>query len=449
MNRHITAKYHTKTVSDFIDWHKQRMLNLSPGFQRKSVWSEKDRKKLIRSVFEGFPVPSIFLYRREDEAGRAVYDVLDGKQRLESLFAYCRVRGFGRQGFSVPFQFMAVHDPDKEARSWSLKDLKSHSRLHHLLDYKLQVVEVRGDLADIQELFVRINSTGKKLSNQERRKAQFIASPVLAEAELLASKLGKQLLKDRIVTRSQQQRMKDVELICELLLTLYQDAPINKKAAVDTAMAGNGINRNSIAKASRDLVRIYAVIRKILPEVRATRFKNHSEFYSLMSALNQLQLEGKDLSDRRGQGIAARLLCNLSDEANAAQVERRSLKTLKIKPVVRDYLMAVEQGADAVGQRRKRQAILVSLIGNTFSERDRVRGFNRQQRELVWSATRTLRCPGRRNGTPCRAVLTWKNFQVDHIQPWSKGGRTNLANARALCRSCNAAKGNRTRGRSR
>ena len=41
--------------------------------------------ELIQSILDRYPIPSIFLYRRE-ENGRPVYDVLDGKQRLETVF---------------------------------------------------------------------------------------------------------------------------------------------------------------------------------------------------------------------------------------------------------------------------------------------------------------------------------------------------------------------------
>jgi len=443
MSRRVKTKFSTKRIADFVKLHQRRLLNLSPGFQRKSVWGEKDRKKLIRSIFEGYPVPSVFLYKRVDQRGRNVYDVLDGKQRLESVFAYCRLRGFNRQGFGVGFQFKGLPHPDDEEYDWTWRDLKVWRRQHRLLDYKLQVVEVGGELADIQELFVRINSTGKKLSNQERRRAQYIMSPVLSEAERLAARLAKRLSEDRIVSASQRLRMKDVELMCELLLTFFHGGPINKKAAVDAAMSGQGINLHSVRKAARGVVRIYKLARTILPEMKSTRFKNHSEFYSLVTTLHQLSQRDLDLSDRRGQRIAERLLHRLGSDANRAQEERRRLKTITIKPVVRDYLMAVEQGADAVGQRVKRQAILTALLGNLFSERDRRRLFTPQQRELVWSSMQGRRCVGRRNGKRCNRRLNWHSFQVDHIRPWSKGGKTDLTNARGLCPRCNASKGNR------
>ena len=37
----------------------------------------------------------------------------------------------------------------------------------------------------------------------------------------------------------------------------------------------------------------------------------------------------------------------------------------------------------------------------------------------------------------------YKKLQVDHKDPWSKGGRTTLANAQLLCEHHNKAKGNR------
>jgi len=39
-----------KTVQDIINHYKNRHLNLHPGFQRDSVWRDRDRKHLIDSV---------------------------------------------------------------------------------------------------------------------------------------------------------------------------------------------------------------------------------------------------------------------------------------------------------------------------------------------------------------------------------------------------------------
>lgn len=43
----------------------------------------------------------------------------------------------------------------------------------------------------------------------------------------------------------------------------------------------------------------------------------------------------------------------------------------------------------------------------------------------------------------CRRLFFPDELTVDHIEPWSKGGRTVLSNAQLLCRPCNSIKGNR------
>ena len=43
----------------------------------------------------------------------------------------------------------------------------------------------------------------------------------------------------------------------------------------------------------------------------------------------------------------------------------------------------------------------------------------------------------------CHQHFAADELTVDHKAPWSKGGRTELSNARLTCRACNSRKGNR------
>ncbi len=43
----------------------------------------------------------------------------------------------------------------------------------------------------------------------------------------------------------------------------------------------------------------------------------------------------------------------------------------------------------------------------------------------------------------CKNYFYLDELEVDHITPWSKGGRTVLSNAQFLCRACNSSKGNK------
>jgi len=46
----LTHRPENKTVKDIESLYAAGLLNLEPGFQRQSVWSERDRAKLIDSI---------------------------------------------------------------------------------------------------------------------------------------------------------------------------------------------------------------------------------------------------------------------------------------------------------------------------------------------------------------------------------------------------------------
>lgn len=69
----LTHRPETKTVTDIVNLFEDGLLNLEPGFQRQSVWSERDRAKLIDSILRNYPLPAVFFYRREEQ-GQIYYD---------------------------------------------------------------------------------------------------------------------------------------------------------------------------------------------------------------------------------------------------------------------------------------------------------------------------------------------------------------------------------------
>src|SRR5215218_2737915 len=69
----LTHRPENKTVTDIVNLFEDGLLNLEPGFQRQSVWSERDRAKLIDSILRNYPLPAVFFYRREEQ-GQIYYD---------------------------------------------------------------------------------------------------------------------------------------------------------------------------------------------------------------------------------------------------------------------------------------------------------------------------------------------------------------------------------------
>ena len=175
------VKYHaySQPVRQILQLFKEGRLKLDPSFQRNGVWKERQRVHLMASIFQGYPIPSIFIYRHEDErTGKVVFEVIDGKQRIESLLMYT---GLKKGLFAAPVQL-----PDwEEPRELLWRQLRKMKRQSILEEYQIQTIEVTGVLSDIIELFVRINSTGNALTPQEIKNAHFYKSEFLKAAKKL------------------------------------------------------------------------------------------------------------------------------------------------------------------------------------------------------------------------------------------------------------------------
>ena len=123
----ISHRPETKTVTDIQNLFEDELLDLEPGFQRQSVWSERDRAKLIDSILRNYPLPAIFFYRREDD-GKIIYDVIDGKQRVESILMFIgQMRGKYEVKTQLPGRDAA------ERLNWKRPVQKEASALNHRL----------------------------------------------------------------------------------------------------------------------------------------------------------------------------------------------------------------------------------------------------------------------------------------------------------------------------
>src|SRR5882724_3913528 len=75
-------------VRDLLQLKSQQMLVVNPEYQRGSVWTPTQKKKLVDSVLRGYPIPLIYLHHIRQEAGKLVserYEVIDGQQRINAL----------------------------------------------------------------------------------------------------------------------------------------------------------------------------------------------------------------------------------------------------------------------------------------------------------------------------------------------------------------------------
>jgi uncharacterized protein with ParB-like and HNH nuclease domain len=182
------------TIYNFLEAGSVRI----PGFQRNYVWDLGRASKLIESLLLGLPVPQVFLY----EAGRNEFLVIDGQQRLMSIYYFIKQRFpkkdkraelrtiFDVQG-KIPDDFLHNDDYFENFRLKLAESLPSHpNRFKGLAyatlgDYKTQfdlrtirniIIKQnspKDDDSSMYEVFNRLNTGGINLRPQEIRTSMY------------------------------------------------------------------------------------------------------------------------------------------------------------------------------------------------------------------------------------------------------------------------------------
>lgn len=141
---------------------KPKQLVLDVDFQRRKVWNEQQKCELIESVLMGLPLP-IFYFKQQDNA---TFVVVDGKQRLSTLFAFLN-NEFQLNGLKI-LTFL---------NGKLFEDLTGELGIYQsqLEDYQVYSHVILPPTPDsvIFDIFDRVNRGGTKLNKQEIRNALY------------------------------------------------------------------------------------------------------------------------------------------------------------------------------------------------------------------------------------------------------------------------------------
>lgn len=185
-----------------MDLYDKGQLDLNPPYQRKSVWTPKDKRFFIDTILNGYPAPPVFLHKTIDGNGRSTYHVVDGKQRIQTII------DFRENKIRIPDDFA---DLTLQKKRWN--DLQRETK-EKFWNYTLVVEALPSiDEAAIRNIFERINRNSRKLTNQEMRHARYdgwLINFVEGQAE---DDFWKSI---GVVTTARAKRMSDAQFLSEL-----------------------------------------------------------------------------------------------------------------------------------------------------------------------------------------------------------------------------------------
>lgn len=283
-------KQNFQTVSWFNDIYRRNLLNLSPSYQRRSVWSQEYKDFFIDTILLNYPAPALFLFEEIDTNGVAKYNVVDGKQRLTTIF------DFTDNKFPI-----SENATNKSLRGKYFDDLGNETKIN-IWNYSFIVEYIPSENESIiNDIFDRINRNTAKLSAQELRHAKYSGAFITASenmGDLFYSELGDST--PRITSQARKQ-MKDVEFIAQLLLLIEEGPKGYSQEELDIAFNDRdeewGVETHIVELFKRAIT----VIKEIWTndesgKMKGSRLMNQADFYSLFGAVILNLKEGKEIS---------------------------------------------------------------------------------------------------------------------------------------------------------
>lgn len=140
-------------------------------YQRKLVWKIEEKQKLIDSIKRSLPIPLILL-AESDGPTPGTLEIIDGLQRLNAITSFIE-NEFKYEGKYFDLDTLAVTKLQKDQGNLIQKSpVMDRDTCIDIINYQIPTSTYRSASGEtIDEVFRRINSSGKKLSLQEIRQA--------------------------------------------------------------------------------------------------------------------------------------------------------------------------------------------------------------------------------------------------------------------------------------
>jgi hypothetical protein len=339
-----------QTIAWFRDLHKRGLLDLDPPYQRRSVWNQKYREFFIETVLLHYPAPPIFLHEDISSDGSTRYAVVDGKQRLTTVF------DFAEDLFPVASDSIIQRHQGKYFSQLDGETKRSFWTYQSPVEFLPAIDE--GLLTNI---FDRINRNVARLTRQELRHARF-DGPFSASAEELTEVLAEELPVDAPrIAKSSRRQMKDVEFTAQLLLLVENGPQSFSQDDLDQAYSDRDEIWESRRTVERQFRRVLAFLQDLfeqpaLLQPHSRRIRNQADFYSLFGAVLELNNDGTLPAVDDAAERLSTFLSTVGDDVEREKTE-----------VAKRYYQAARSASNDLRQRTTRIAVLKAVLSGDSS----------------------------------------------------------------------------------
>ena len=325
----------SRKITTLLKSLREEALLPTPDFQRRAVWTNKDKIAFIETILLGYPFPEIYVASGDVDTatGEATEFLVDGQQRVRTIDEYFRgVKPFSRT--QAVTRYTQLTDPQK--RDFLNYDVSVRN---------LGIVE----MDQIRAIFRRMNLTSYDLNDMERYNAVYLGqfkqfSERVAQDEFFAE--------HRVFSAADIRRMKDVSFVASLTATILSDY-FHRDEEIETYLQ----QYDEMFKAADEAEARYRSAFGTLDTMgfeRDSRAWKKADFYTLFVEVDRLvSRDGRDLD---AAAAGARL------KEFFADVEAARHQESVTNSLVADYYRATLQNTNDRATRAARGRIIRQVL---------------------------------------------------------------------------------------
>lgn len=333
----------TYNITDFVEWHDNGLLELSPDFQRRYVWTEKAKSYLIDTIIRGKPIPKLLISQRL-QGKKNIRVVVDGQQRLRTILGF----------YNGDFKISRVHNQEFGGKTYD--DLPEEIQ-EEFLQYELGVdLLFNMPYEEILDIFARINSYTVKLKTQEIYNARYVGY-FKQSIFNYGLKYINYYIDAGVLTKANVTRMAEAEMTADLFVSLIDSVKTNK--GIESYYKKYEEEEGPIPEACSKFDNIMSHIGSIYPaeDLKGTNWNRTQLFYTLFTSVGHslYGLEGLDDAPRpnlstKNAGKARIVL----DEISLKYDEYTEEKDAEIPSDYKEFINYSRRGTTDTGARRYR-----------------------------------------------------------------------------------------------
>lgn len=409
------------SIREFASMLNDGDLDLQPEYQRKYVATKKIASKLIESILMDVPIPVIYLAEEKD----GTYSVIDGQQRLTSFLSFISEKYPNGESFKLT-GLKVLKELNRKLFSELNNEEKNKIRkttLHTIVIKKESNEDVKF------AIFERLNTGSIKLNEDEIRNTVYRGNYINLLSELEGNITFHEVVQKENFKRRMFYRGMILRFLALSEKSYLNYQPSMKQFCNKELRDNRNLNEEKAEEYRKRFLHCVDLVKVVFGKTAFRRYASASE------------------EKEKGNWTTTRINMALFDVQMCGFVNYSKNEVLNKADYIREAileLMANNQAfIDSILIQTSNKEVLKKRFKIWLEKLEEIIGNKSyQKRTFPFSVKQELFHRKPYCAISNQRILAIEDAEVDHIVPYSKGGKTEIENAQLVLRYFNRAKSN-------